>query len=158
NRVGGEVLAHRIDIGDHRLCSPHHRAARRSDERAAGHDDFVPSAYAENMKGELERDGSVCERDGGSAGDVCRVFAVEQPRFLSGPVVHLAGYEDANRCLDLVLRVVGPGSERRVAKRIAALDREAAPGSALRPSAHAGSLLAGDPAVLTFSGTSSSKV
>ena len=81
DRLGGEVAAVAVDVGDDRRRAHGDHGARGRDEGARGHDDLVARADAERAQRELEREGAVGQGDRVRAADALGVLGLEA----SGP-------------------------------------------------------------------------
>lgn len=111
DRLGAQVLTHRIDIGDNRRRSAHDNAARRGDKGAGGGDHLVAGADVVTGEDQLQGDGAVGEGNGVLRPAKGGEFLFELAPFGPGPVVDLVGEEDALDGFGFFFGEGGPGGE-----------------------------------------------
>jgi hypothetical protein len=106
-----QVAAVAVHVGEDRRGAAHDGGGSRRDEGAGGGDDLVAGADAQGHQREFERLGAVVQGDRVVAAEVSGVLALELAGLLAGPVVRLAGSENAVDGVEFVLGVVGPGGD-----------------------------------------------
>ena len=102
HRLGRQVLAVRIDIGEDRRRPDEGDGARGCDEASRRHHHLVAFADAKGEEGELKRDRAIGERDRMLSAGGGREFLFEGSADLAGPVIHLAGTQHLADGIDLL--------------------------------------------------------
>jgi hypothetical protein len=108
NRLRRDVLAVRINVGEHRNAAGQEHTAGRCNEAAWGHDDFVARLNVENSQRGVQCYRTIGHCDCVSSAGVVAILRFEGKDVRAGPGIHLAGPQDAGNGIDLFVSVDWP--------------------------------------------------
>jgi len=109
DRFGGDVAGVAIDVGENDVEAAKNCGAGGGEESAWSDDDLISGLEVEGMQSEFEGDAAVGEGDGVFRAEVAGVFPFKFPTLGAGPVIDLAGAQDAGDGGDFVFIEVRPG-------------------------------------------------
>jgi len=89
DRLGGEVLAYRINVGEHGDRAAHQAATCRGNEAPAGNDHLVTGSDSEGAKGQLQGHGPVGHGHRVPAPDPLGKLFFEESPLPASPIVDL---------------------------------------------------------------------